>query len=238
VYDPALWKSLAEEELTPHLPMSPSAFNKAAVIYGNIDKLVNRVWSWERYHEAIAAYRDSVLVHDVGDKGSIVHSEYSKVLTAPARFLILTHAPDKFVSQVPVAVAGKTYRVFGGKVCEEVNGELFELNADVYCKDGTQAHVGYRSPKGRHLLVERDGVLSIAPVGAPCDGNIVMRILLLRDVDGNYHPETCGSDAYVRRPDGKLELVKFTARGSSGRMTKSLRRTFCRCIGRNGRLNG
>jgi len=224
VYDPALWRELAEERRPQRLPLPPAAFEKAHVVYGSINDLIERTWSRRRLEEALRTYDGAVVIHDVANPGSVVHTAYPKVPRDRAAFLLLTHAPDRFVSEFPVALSGKTFVLDGNRLDEEVGGRRHRLAADVYVKDLDLPKVGFRDPRGPFKVMERGGMLSLAPAGARAEGREMMRVRLYADVLGRYLPLLASrSQRYQVRPDGTVERVTRTARGSRGAVVKSLR---------------
>ena len=64
-HDKELWKQLYEEKRTQRLNMSKSEFESASVIYGDINDYIERAWSENRYKEAINAFNDAIVVHDL-----------------------------------------------------------------------------------------------------------------------------------------------------------------------------
>lgn len=224
VYDLALWESLHKDKRPQKLPLSRDAFERAHVVYGNINHMIERTWSRRRFEEAIHTYDDAVVIHDVSGLNSIVHTEYPKVPRDRAAYLLLTHAPDRFVSEFPLAVSGKTFVLDGKRVVEEVGGKRFELKADVYVKDFDTPKVGFRSERGPFQVVENKGMLSLAPAGKNADGRAVMRVDLYADIQGRYLPLLKNaSQHYQARADGAMERVTVTPKGSRGVVVRSIR---------------
>jgi hypothetical protein len=225
VYDPALWRELAEERRPQRLPLPRAAFEKARVVYGSINDLIERTWSRRRLEEALRTYDGAVVIHDVANPGSVVHTSYPNVPRDRAAFLLLTHAPDRFVSEFPLALSGKTFVLDGNRLDEEVEGRRCRLDADVYVKDFDVPKVGFRDPRGPFKVMERGGMLSLAPAGARAEGREVMRVRLHADVLGRYLPLLAKpNERYQVRADGNVERVTETARGSRGVVVPSLRR--------------
>ncbi len=224
VRDPALWRALAEEKRLPRLPLPRAAFDRARVVYGHINDLVERTWSRRRLEAALRAYDGAVVIHDVANPGSVVHTDYRCVPRGQAAFLLLTHAPDRFVSEFPLALSGKTFVLDGDRLDEEVAGRRHRLAADVYVKDLDLPKVGFRDPRGPFKVMERGGVLRLAPAAERAEGREVMRVRLLADVLGRYLPLLdAPRQRYQVRPDGTVERVTETARGSRGVVVRSLR---------------
>ena len=226
VHDLTLWDSLASEKRPQKLGTSRAAFLRARLIYCDINDYVERTWSPKRYEEAVRAYDGAVLIHDVSGPGSIVHTPYPTIPRGRAAFMILTHSPDRFVSEFPVAVSGKRYRVVGTSVTEEVGGRPYALDADIYAKSGGRHHAGYRSPRGRHAVIRlANGMLQLASRPPYPQGEVLLRVDLLRDVNGSYLPDlTDPRDRYAVRAGGSIERIRETGGGSKGIVVKSLRK--------------
>jgi ribonuclease BN (tRNA processing enzyme) len=229
VYDPELWRQLCEEKHPQRLGMSKEKFEAATVIYGNINNFIERTWSPARFGEAMNAYKGAVVVHDVATSQSVVHTDYEKIVQSDATSLILTHAPDRFVSQKPLAMSGKAFVVRGKRVVEEVNGREWPINADVYYRNMGELFVGYKHPRGDYLVLSKNGVLDIvhakeADREALRDRSLVMRVKLYRDLGGRYlQMLRSPSERYVWRPDGKIELVRYNKHGSTAKMARDIR---------------
>lgn len=225
VYDVELWHQLANERRTQKLGMSRREFEQAYVVYGNINDLIERTWSQERLEEALRAYDEGIVIHDADVNGSVVHTSYSRLAESGHRNLLLTHGPDIFVSALPLSKEGKTFRVIRNTLYEEVDGHLWEYDADVYAKDDQNFWVGYTSKDGAYSVVEKhDGMLGLCRYGDPCDGVPVMRVDLYADFNGKYFPaiDVVGRN-YRTRPDGQVEEVRYTPQGSRGQVMKDFR---------------
>lgn len=229
VYDPELWRQLCEEKHVQRLGMSREEFEAATIIYGNINNFIERTWSRARLEEALAAYKGAVVVHDVGTTQSVVHTDYGKIVQSNAASLLLTHTPDRFISQKPLAMSGKSFLVRGTRVVEEVNGKEWPLNADVYYRNKDELYVGYKHPRGEYLILNKNGLLDIVHAKEVDrktlkDTSLVMRVKLYRDLGGRYlQMLKLPSEQYVQRPDGKIERVQYTKSGSIGRLARDLR---------------
>lgn len=231
VYDPELWKALADEYRPQRLGISRREFEEAYVVYGNINDYVERIWSRRRYEQALHAYDGAVVIHDVSDPGSVVHTEYPKIARSPHRPLILTHSPDRFTSELPLAIAGKTYVIRGNEVTEEVQGgEQLPLDADAYHRNFGKAYVGYRNPNGAYRIVEKGrGYVDVVPRDASVPGKTLYHIDLFEDIAGRYLPVVeSPNEEYVTRPDGQIEHRTYTERGSRGRVAKDQRKRLSR----------
>ncbi len=231
VYDPELWKALAEEYRPQKLGLSRREFEESHVVYGNINDYVERIWSPRRYEQALHTYDGGVVIHDVSDAGSVVHTEYPKIANSAHRPLILTHSPDRFTSELPLAIAGKTYVVQGREVTEEVHGgERMPLDADAYHRNFGKAYVGYRNPQGGWRIVEKGrGYVDVVPRDASVPGKTLYHVDLYEDIDGRYLPVVeSASEEYAVRPDGQVERRAYGNRGSRGKVVKDLRKRLSR----------
>ncbi len=224
VYDPDLWHELCEERRQQRLAMSRKEFEEAYIIYDDINNYIERTWSRRRFERALAAYQDSVVIHDAAGKKSIVHTDYEKIAAAGLPEVMLTHTPDRFVSAIPVAKAGATYSVVNGKLYEEVGGTLRYQEADYYVKRYPRYYVGFRCANGPFKVVEKDGVLDVLPWDANTSCHVVARVGLYEAIGGCYYPLEDGEGTEHRvRPDGKVERVVYSARGSTGIVVKDVR---------------
>jgi hypothetical protein len=228
VYDLDLWRALCEERHPQQLAMTQRQFNNAFIIYGDINDYIEYSWSRERYKEAIDAYREGVVIHDVDYDGSAVHTSYSKIIASGHRNLLFTHSPDTFVSERPLGRAGKRFRIIRNELFEEVRQQgrcqLHRYNADLYVKRFAQFFVGFESPQGAYHLIQRDGRLDV--VSEDCaDAPSLGRYDLYADIDGRYFPPLADPthERYERRNDGQVEKVVETSDGSQGVVVKNLR---------------
>jgi len=238
VFDPALWRELAEDERSLPPEAGSPEFAEAHVIEGDINDYIQRTWSRERYEEAMSAYDGAVVIHDADFEQSVVHTAQSN-LTPDADWtrLVLTHTPDGFASRYPLTSTGKRYLVAGGDIFEEVGGQAFDLDADLYFKreDGALL-VGYRTdsgegrlwetPRGMAVEVGHDDPPPRAPNG-PGKAEFLGRYELFFDMGGCYLPAKPvfdGRGDYRERSDGKTELVTETRQGSKGKVVEGIRR--------------
>jgi len=224
-YDPKLWEILATETRDMNLGgMSFAEFEKVPLIYGDINDFKQREWSRERLREALRAYDDAVLIHDVNVKGAVVHTDYEKIVKSGAKKLVLTHSPDEFTSEWPLAKAGKVFRIVGEDLLEETEKGLFTMSADVYVKRGDRLFVGFKSPKGEHRVFEEDGILSIVGPGEEGAGRERMRVRLYEDVRGGYYPVLKkDTESYIISPGGRVNYVKFEGDLVKGKKARDLR---------------
>ena len=221
-----LWKQLYSVKRNQQLNMTKKEFESASVLYGNINDYIERTWSEDRYEEAINAFNNSIVVHDISVKNSVVHTDYEKLGKANLNKdkVILTHSPDRMTSEWKLSDAGKTLRVKGNNFFEEVDGKLYPMNADIYHKEGGRFFVGYKNEKGKFGVYEKDGLLRIFDGKGFTEGTCLYRIDLYEDISGKYFPTLNNKDSfYVERKDGKIELVNITEEGSIGKILTSLR---------------
>jgi len=219
VNDKELWKQLYTEKRTQKFNMSKKEFEAAAIIYGDINDYIERSWSEDRYKEAVKAYDDAVVIHDIAIRNSVVHTDYRKLSSSTLNRdkVILTHSPDRMTSEWVLSNAGKLFMIKGNSFFEVVGDDLYPLNADVYHKEGGKYYVGYRHEHGRYAIYEKDGILGIAHDGAESFGTLLYRVELFEDISGKYFPKLEGNNSvYAEREDGQVELVEYTDDGSSG----------------------
>ncbi len=219
VHDRVLWHRLSTEIRPQNLAMSQKEFDAAAIIHGDINDYNERIWSRERYDDAVTAYDDAVVVHDVAVRDCVMHTHYMNVKTmglSPDR-LLLTHSPDRMTSQWPLMHTGKSFFVRGRSFSEVVGDELFPMDGDIYHKEAGRYYVGYRNERGRHTVFDSDGTLSLGTDSKEGEGDPLFRVELFEDLSGRYFPVLDRDDsAYRERRDGKVEILTFHDRGSTG----------------------
>lgn len=234
VYDPGLWRELVDEERPTPPELGTREFEEASVIEGDINDYIERTWSEERLREGESCFDGAVVVHDADFEHSVVHTPYSKFKPdVDWKRLLLTHTPDGFASTCPITITGRRYRVVEGEVFEVVDGEDLPLEADLYFKDaGNSPWVGYAAADGIARLWEipRGMTVTLSP-GAGADeppakdAKLVGRFDAYMDVEGHYLPPIRPPDErYLKRRDGRLELVTDTPEGSQGKIVEDLRR--------------
>jgi len=219
IHNVDLWKELYQEKRVRNLKMSEDEFEKASVIYGDINDYIERTWSEERYNEAIKAFNDAIVIHDISCKNSIVHTDYENlhktVLTKEK--VILTHGPDKFASEWAMCFTDKTFKIKDNEFFEEVNGDLYSMNADIYFKDAEHFYVGYRNEKGKYIVYEHMGLLKLSKEENAVKGTILYRVDLYEDISGRYFPKIEDENtSYMKRTDGQVERIVFLENGSRG----------------------
>jgi len=234
VYDPKLWLELVEAEQPPPPEASSKAFLEAYLVKDDVNRFIGRVWSRERYEEALRCFDGAVVIHDADFEQSVVHTSHSKLTAftpdADWRRLILTHTPDGFASVFPITSTGKRYRVLGGDLFEVVDGRDLPLDGELHLKapDGGLL-VGYRNPEGDARLWETPRGPTVRfgsddpPPGVP-EAKLVGRYDMYVDIRGHYYPVPRGpGESYRLRSDGKVELVRETESGSVGRIAEDVR---------------
>jgi len=228
VYDPALWKELATEVRPQNLDRSKKEFDSAHILYGDINDFIEQTWSMERYDRGMSLYKDHVLVHDAAGKNSIVHTDYEIIANSGHEKLLLTHSPDHFVSQFPLTLSGKIIRVIGGEYFEEVNGELWPFDADIYFKEFSHSFVGYKKRNGPYKVFVKNGLLDIVPSDEEFEGEELFRVALYADINGVYLPRIEDpKESYIRRR-GKIFHVRYTKNGGKLKAMENIRGQVCK----------
>lgn len=221
-HDKELWEELYREKKAQRLPMSRKEFESSPVIYGDMNDFIERVWSEERYKDAIGAFEDSMVIHDISVGKSVVHTSYERLNKTSLRreSVILTHSPDKMTSEWVLSKAGKTFKIKGKDFFEMVGDRLYPMNADVYHKEAGRYFAGYKNERGAYTVCDKDGKLSLsggAEEGDGKQGRPLYRVDLYEDISGRYFPKIEEGDArYLERRDGRVELIEFNGEGSRG----------------------
>ncbi len=223
VYKPSLWKTLYTEHRPQRFDsISQDSFLKSRVIYGDINDFIERTWSRERYEAAMNAYENSVVVHDVARKNSVVHTDYAEIAHAPIEKLVFTHSPDNLTAFRPILKSGQRIVIRNGEAYDCVDGALKPFDANVYVRHFGGNLVGYRSRKGPYKVVESEGLLGVVSMDQP--GGELMRVELFEDIGGRYFPVLMGGKAFYRkRGDGKVERVIQEGDITRGVVAKDLR---------------
>jgi ribonuclease BN (tRNA processing enzyme) len=229
-HDIELWKVLHTEKRPQRLHGSYEEFESASVLYGDINDYIERLWSRERYHEALAAFDDAIVIHDVAARRSVVHTDYHRLehTVLKKKRTILTHSPDKMTSEWPLSKAEKSFLIRGGGFSEVVGDTLFPMNAAVYHKQGGRYFVGYRNPGGAATVYDNDGILNLGGEWDLEKGTELYRVDLYEDIGGKYLPKLPegGVSHYLERGDGRVEQVTRGEDGSVGTVVEDLRRTL------------
>lgn len=227
VFDYDLWQELCTERRPMRLEMTGEAFLRAGTLYGNINDFIERTWSRERFATALELLSHGAIVHDAAGPGSVVHTNYAKLLEQRDRLgtLLLTHCPDNFVTLHPMAAWGKTYRVRGAALEERVGDGWVPMTADVYVRGAKGSRVGFRAENGAVSVVRgADGCLCCVPRTSDAEGELLFHVDLYEDVQGAYVPAVEDPDVGYRvRTDGRIERVRDLAEGSEGTVTEDRR---------------
>jgi hypothetical protein len=225
-HDIELWKQLCTEKhvIKPVMPFSE--FEAASIIHGDINDFVERIWSRERFEDAVRTFDDAITIHDIAVRNSVVHTDYRKLPNTVLRkdCVILTHSPDTMTSEWVLSKAEKTFRINGPSFFEVVDGCLYPCDADLYHKEAGRYFVGYRNPSGAHYLYENDKLLTLSAKEEPDAGRLLYRADLYEDISGKYFPVLLNSDKiYQERKDGRVELLEITNEGSKGKIVDNIR---------------
>jgi protein-tyrosine phosphatase len=225
VYDPDLWKELSEErqELTLK-SMSKEQFETSRIIQADINDLIQKQWSKQRRENALEFYEDAVVIHDCGPTGDPVHTDYAQLQNLDCEQLVLTHCPDRFISEYPIAVQGKTFLVRNNELLEKNQNGKYPVCADTYVRDSDSAYVGFENENGAFTVVRRNGSLDIVKSGQGVTGSRLMNVDLYRDIEGRYYPYLeQDNQFYDIRSDDRVERITQDQDGSSGVRVESIR---------------
>ncbi len=217
VHDLDVWKALANEKRQQKHNLSGQLFESSSVLYGNINDFIERVWSRERYEDAVHAFDSGNVVHDIAAKKSGVHTDYVRLghTVLKKEKAILTHSPDTITSEWVLSKTDKLFRVIGDDFFEVVGDLLYPLNADIYHKEGGRYYVGYKNPQGAFAVYDQEGLLSLGIQGG--QGKVLFRVDLYEDISGRYFPILDSEeDIYFERKDGRVERIVFSEKGSEG----------------------
>jgi len=101
---------------------------------------------------------------------------------------------------------------------------MTNMNADIYYKEDGRYLVGYRNEKGSYTVFKKNGCLSLANRYEPDLGTPLFNVDVYEDISGKYFPILEKKEAkYLKRSDGKIEIVEFTDKGSTGRIVQNHR---------------
>ncbi len=227
VHDIEIWKQLySEKRQQRSSSLSKKEFDSASVIYGDINDYIERIWSEERFLEAVNTFNGSIVIHDIATRKSVVHTDYRGLKNTVLKKdkTILTHSPDRMTSQWVLSDAEKYFKIMGDTFYEIVGDKLYPCNADIYHKEAGKYYVGYKNPEGTYTVYEKDGLLNLSCVKRHDLGTPLYHVDLYEDISGKYFPKLEDDDiAYFERKDGKVELLKFTDTGSNGRIEENQR---------------
>jgi hypothetical protein len=225
-HDLELWEQLYTERRPRRGNLTDEEFAAATVIHGDINDYIERTWSEARYREAVAAFRDTVVIHDIATRKSVVHTDYRRLdhTVLEKELTILTHSPDKMTSEWVLSRGDKTFRIKGKEFFEMVDDAPAQFTADIYHKEDGHYFVGYRNPAGEIGVHDDDGILRLSTDPHRGEGKLLYRVDLYEDIGGRYFPRLDDELAFYRlRPDGKVELVETSPTGSLGRIVEDQR---------------
>jgi hypothetical protein len=226
IHNKRLWEQLYTEKRTPSFEITNREFEFASVLFGDINDYIERTWSEERYREAVRAFEDVIVIHDVAMCNSIVHTDYEMLdeTVLDRDRTILTHSPDRITSEWVLCDVGKAIRVVRNNFYEVVEDNMYPMNADIYQKDIGKYYVGYRSDNGRYGVYERHGLLMVSADDGKNAEAPLYRVDLYEDLSGKYFPKLEDGDClYFQREDGKVERVEYSREGSRGRIVEDER---------------
>ncbi len=226
VNDIDLWKVLSAEKHIQRLNMTKKEFESTSIIYGDINDYIERSWSEERFREAVEAFKDSIVIHDVCAQPTAVHTAYKLLQSSylDRGATILTHSPDRITSEWALCDRGKRFEVRGKKFFEVVDDKPYPMNADVYYKEDGRYLVGYRNEKGSYTVYEKDGLLSLSKRNERNLGAPLFNVDVYDDISGRYYPILEDENlAYRERNDGRVEIIEFTEEGSRWRIAENQR---------------
>ncbi|MCK4911767.1 MAG: hypothetical protein KAR83_08995, partial [Thermodesulfovibrionales bacterium] len=227
VHDVELWERLARKKHEQKLGgMARDDFESSEIIYGDINDFVERIWGPQRFEEAKATFADSAVIQDISLKDSVVHTDYTRIqrTVLDRERTILTHSPDNITTEWALCFSEKLYRIEGNRFLEKVGDDLFPFTGDLYHKTDGKLFIGVRKEDGRYSVYDDEGVLSVDMNGERPAGRFKYKVDLYQDIRGEYFPVIDGDDNEYRvRTDGKVELVKYTPKGSEGTVVKSIR---------------
>lgn len=221
-----LWEELYKVKSEQDLKMPVEEFEVAAIIEGDMNDYIERIWSKERFDEAMNAFNDAVVIHDITIGAGTVHTEYQKLdKTALDREkVILTHGPDRLTSEWVLSNAGKHFRIRGSSFYEMVDGEQKEMNADIYHREAGKYYVGYKNESGNHTVYDSNGILRISSREETEFGRPLYKVDMYEDISGKYYPVlNDDNERYWQRADGRVELIRFTEGGSTGKTVEDHR---------------
>ena len=226
-----LWHQLCTEKKEQKLHMSKEEFESASVIYGDINDYIERIWSKERYNDAVNAFNDAVTIHDITVGNNPVHTSYESLgdCNLSKDKSLLTHCPDKITSEWILTHSGKEFKIEGGQILEIVGDKIYPMNADIYHKEAKRYWVGYKNENGKYTVYNKKGLLSLSKGKNEQFGDPLYRVDLYEDLNGRYFPKLeDDSSVYIQRDDGKVELVEYNKEGSIGKVVKDCRESFMR----------
>jgi hypothetical protein len=222
-----VWKELCDTKRAQRLNMSRKKFESASVLHGDINDFIERTWSKERYEDALLAFDDSVVIHDVSVRDSTVHTSYNMLgnTSLKKEKTILTHSPDRISSEWVLCCTDKIFRIVNNEYFELVGDDLYPMNADIYHKENGKYYVGYKNDDGLYSVYRKDGMHYICSEREGWEGERIYRVDLYEDISGRYYPTLLEeNEFYIKRHDGQVEKVERTDSGSIGRVVEDCRK--------------
>jgi len=226
-HDLELWQELYQIKIPQQRKVSDSEFDAANVIMGDINDYIERIWSKERYQDAINTFTTGITIHDIAVRKSVVHTDYRRLehTTLDMARTILTHSPDKMTSAWLLSEAEKEFFISGDSLMEVVADQPLPVIGDFFHKEDGRYFVCIRSATGEYGIYEQDKVLSLSidPFRSS-DSQLVAQVDIYEDISGQYFPRLSREGSHYRkRPDGRVELVEYTNSSSSGRIVEDQR---------------
>jgi ribonuclease BN (tRNA processing enzyme) len=228
VHDTELWEELYKEKLQQNLDCSAGEFESKSIIFGDINNYIERIWSEQRYTDAINCFKDSVVIQDISTRKTVVHTDYRRLdmTVLDKNNTILTHCPDRMTSEWILCYTGKTFKILNNEIFEVVNGRLYKMNADIYHKRNDKYYLGYRNENGKFKVFDNNKFLTLqfGDEESMYDiGDYVYSVDLYEDIGGEYFPLANNNARYIKRSDGTVELIEFDEFGSRGTIKKDHR---------------
>jgi ribonuclease BN (tRNA processing enzyme) len=136
VHDTELWEELYKDKLQQKLDCPASDFESKTIIFGDINNYIERIWSKQRYLDAINSFKDAVIIQDISIRKTVVHTDYRRLhmTVLDKDKTILTHCPDRMTSEWLLCYSGKTYNIINNEIYEAVDEKLYKMDADIYHK--------------------------------------------------------------------------------------------------------
>jgi len=214
-----LWQRLYSERHYCDGRHDSDDFARARVIHGDINDYIERIWSEERYRDAVNSFKGAIVFHDIALRKSVVHTDYRDLdkTVLDRRRTILTHGPDKITSAWVLCEAEKRYVIRGTTVAEVVGEREYPFTADFYHKEGGRYYACFRSDGADHAIFERDGILYLSSDPYRGSSRLVCTVEIYEDIGGEYFPLLEDeSSFYRRRPDGRVEKITMGENDSRG----------------------
>jgi ribonuclease BN (tRNA processing enzyme) len=233
VHDKSLWRQLCSEKRPQKLSISKCEFGAASIIYGDMNDYIERIWSEERYAEAIKAFENAAVIHDISVRNSVVHTEYERLQHTNLHKdrSLLVQCPDNFTSEWALSNAGKTYMVNGCRFYEVVGNKTYLLNGDIYHKEEGKYFVGYKNNQGRYAIYSQKGLLHLIAKDGILAGRPLYKVDLYEDISGGYFPALDDANTlYFERSDGQVELLTFNDQGSNGKIVDDQRERLSKVL--------